>query len=185
MSLEMVNTSEGRVAEEIEVVSISALVHHRAEFTFEAFGEDLPAADGTSLVGSTSDTLFAHPEEVGMHSASTSESVDVQGRGLRVGFTPLSVEAWKTDLDSNIIPQGPPKTLTLDPDVLLVPIEAAVIYSDALQLNASRRSAQLAYWDHVAQADAVRFFADGQLSSVQRDVTVRRWTSRELSRILA
>lgn len=145
----------GPVAEEVEATP-AGFSNFNVDFTYGAHsGEGNPNANGTAPLGagSVNDTFYSWPNAAGMFSAGTpSATFAGHGRGIRVGYAPLTVDQNRAKPDGSVVTTGSPVTVQLDPNVHLVPIQVVSVYSDTYP-SSTRLGEQLAFFDQIHQAE--------------------------------
>ncbi len=121
---------------------------------FVTGGDGVPNGDGTSgMLGSVAEDVvpYADPRNVGQTiDYAAPANADLYARGLRVGYTPLTITTRATlphgGVLGPVLSQG---TLRLDPSVILVPVQVVVVWSDDDAVDPLLRTlpAQLNVWD--------------------------------------
>lgn len=190
VTLTTVNTCAGAAAQQIASTLTATqdppinYSNYNSDFlAYGSGGDGTAGSDEMSTAGSVVDDFFMWPAVDGNFSATGNANVDLHARGLRVGYTSLSIAPEVTLPDNSVAPLGDPVTISLDPSVQLVPIEVAVLYSDNNPLTSSRLEQQLAFWDQVQQAANVSLLGNdgcgGELEEISR--LVPDWPHRDTS----
>ncbi|WP_069165791.1 hypothetical protein [Nocardia altamirensis] len=98
--------------------------------------------------GSLSEGANAWPTTVGTFSGATGADVRLQAR-IRVGYRPVDVKLLVHGRKGFAANTAEKARIALDPDVLLVPIEVARFFSDAIPVQQISAASQMALWDQV------------------------------------
>jgi hypothetical protein len=138
---------DDQVSEEILTGGSSWQQLHCDHVVHTSGGDADSPPSGLTSGGSINDTLYPWPAVDG----DVSDSVELHTHGLRVGYRPLTV--GMTDERPNLTEALGmlPFNVQLDPNILLVPVQVAVLYSDSYPLDDARLDSQLVLWDLYSQ----------------------------------
>ncbi len=174
VGLSPVNTqwAGGVVAEEVESVG-AGFVNYNIDLNyFTSGGQGAAASNGLASVGAVDDQYYAWPNATGTWSASANATFSGNGRGIRVGYAPLTVELRASHPDDTLTTLGAPVTVQLAPTVELVPFQVAVFYSNNIPRE-TNLTQQLAFFDQIHYSEKTTF-TDGstqEMTSVQHGFT--------------
>lgn len=157
------------------------------DFRLHTIGGDGPAKpNGVSVFASVGDEeIIARPDAQGTYATSKAPGVvDLQAHGLRVGFTPLMTRLFQIEPNHSSPAPFDTTHVRLDPNILLVPIEAVVVFHDKDSqghLNGTeqqRRATQLMFWDHIPEVETVNI-TDGQFGELTTAQHAMPWVRRD------
>ncbi|MFF6994412.1 hypothetical protein ACFY93_05555 [Streptomyces sp. NPDC008313] len=124
--------------------------------------------------GSLSDGALAWPTVDGTFSGATGAEVRLQSR-IRVGYRPVDVKLLiegPKGFAANSAAQG---HIALDPEVLLVPVEVARFFSDAVPVSNISMTGQMALWDQVPVINETTNFRSLDGSTGELRLAERKW----------
>jgi hypothetical protein len=138
-------------------------------------GED-EATDHLSRAGSLDGTAYAWPTSEGEWHGNENTEVTVMGR-IRVGYKPLTVR-----LGVSLPRPGPlapnssePFQIALDPDILLVPVEAVLFKSSSVSMSDVTVRDQMVLWDQMPVIGADTNFRSTDGSTGEDRFVLRAW----------
>ncbi|MEV4924935.1 hypothetical protein [Streptomyces roseoverticillatus] len=124
--------------------------------------------------GSLSDDALAWPTVDGTFSGATGAEVRLQSR-IRVGYRPVDVKLLvegPKGFAANSAAQG---RIALDPEVLLVPVEVARFFSDAIPVSNISMTGQMALWDQVPIINETTNFRSIDGGTGELRLAERKW----------
>lgn len=177
LQLEMASTVWAGTQPEWVEVTQGGFSTYNGDFAYRAYnGEGNPNTNNTAPnnAGSLNDVFFSWPNAPGTFTAGTAtDKFTAEGRGLRVGYAPLTVEPRKLLPDESLVSTGPAVTVQLDSTVHLVPIQVIVLTSDAVPKK-TRLGHQLAIFDQIQDPEVANFY---DATTMERAKTQRAFFS--------